>query len=118
MNKVLYYIDLIGRWLVWTGAFRVLHVLANQEKLLILDDQLGLFQALRSLWNELDENCNYSFISLGVDIGDFIEPLNIPSHKLVFFAVNDNESTNSVGGSHWYVFIPIVDFLYLQERGI
>ncbi|CAH3027281.1 unnamed protein product [Porites evermanni] len=36
-----------------------------------------------------------------VDIGDFIEPLNIPSHKLVFFAVNDNESTNSVGGSHW-----------------
>ena len=56
---------------------------------------------------------------IGVDIGDFIEPLNIPSHKLVFFAVNDNESTNSVGGSHWYtVFILIFDFLYLQERAI
>ena len=54
----------------------------------------------------------------GVDIGDFIKPLNIPSHKLVFFAVNDNESTNSVGGSHWYVFILIFDFYYLQERGI
>ena len=58
------------------------------------------------------------FIPSGVDIGDFIKPLNIPSHKLVFFAVNDNESTNSVGGSHWYVFILIFGFLYLQERGI
>ena len=44
-----------------TGAFRVLHVLPNQEKHLILDDQMGLFQVLRSLGNELDENCNFNY---------------------------------------------------------
>ena len=36
----------------------------------------------------------------------------------MFFAVNDNESPNSVGGSHWYVFMLIFDFHYLQEQGI
>ena len=42
------------------------------------------------------------YISTAVEIGIFIEPLDLPSHKLVFFAVNDNDSTDSAGGSHWY----------------
>ena len=42
------------------------------------------------------------YISTGVEIGIFIEPLDLPSHKLVFFAVNDNDSKDTAGGSHWY----------------
>ncbi|KAL9959534.1 hypothetical protein ACROYT_G032864 [Oculina patagonica] len=43
------------------------------------------------------------FVKLGqgIEIGIFLEPLNLPSQKLVFFAVNDNESKLSAGGSHW-----------------
>lgn len=37
----------------------------------------------------------------GIEIGIFVEPLDLPSHQLVFFAVNDNDSVHSAGGSHW-----------------
>ncbi|KAJ7331229.1 hypothetical protein OS493_020011 [Desmophyllum pertusum] len=37
----------------------------------------------------------------GIEIGIFLEPLNLPSQKLIFFAVNDNDSKLSAGGSHW-----------------
>ena len=36
-----------------------------------------------------------------IEIGMFLEPLNLPNQKLVFFVVNDNDSKLSAGGSHW-----------------
>ena len=55
------------------------------------------------------------YISTGVEIGIFIEPLDLPSHKLVFFAVNDNDSTDSAGGSHWYGFNETQIFVSTEE---
>jgi len=49
-------------------------------------------------------------ISTGIEIGIFVEPLDLPSHQLVFFAVNDNDSVHSAGGSHWYI------ILYLTSK--
>ncbi|XP_027055207.1 sentrin-specific protease 8-like [Pocillopora damicornis] len=37
----------------------------------------------------------------GLEIGIFLEPLDLLSRKLIFFAVNDNDSRHSAGGSHW-----------------
>ncbi|XP_077865152.1 sentrin-specific protease 8-like [Saccoglossus kowalevskii] len=39
------------------------------------------------------------------DIGIFLEPLNLESKKLIFLAVNDNESRESAGGSHWTLLV-------------
>ena len=43
----------------------------------------------------------FTFLFTGIEIGIFLEPLNLPNKKLVFFAVNDNDSKCSAGGSHW-----------------
>ena len=47
----------------------------------------------------------FCYFSAGTEIGIFLEPLNLPSLELVFFAVNDNDSKHSAGGSHWYVLL-------------
>ncbi|XP_077986256.1 sentrin-specific protease 8-like [Glandiceps talaboti] len=44
-------------------------------------------------------------LSQGPDLGIFLEPLNLESKKLVFLAVNDNESCDTVGGSHWSLLV-------------
>jgi hypothetical protein len=41
------------------------------------------------------------YCSSGSEVGIFLEPLELPRHKLLFFVINDNESKTSVGGSHW-----------------
>ncbi|XP_029201653.2 sentrin-specific protease 8-like isoform X1 [Acropora millepora] len=48
----------------------------------------------------------------GLEIGIFVEPLDLPSRKLVFFAVNDSDSTHSAGGSHWSLLV------YERQRNI
>ena len=44
----------------------------------------------------------FFFFAAGLEIGIFLEPLDLSSRKLIFFAVNDNDSRHSAGGSHWY----------------
>ncbi|XP_068758762.1 sentrin-specific protease 8-like [Montipora capricornis] len=48
----------------------------------------------------------------GPEIGVFIDPLNFPSRKLIFFAVNDSDSPNSAGGSHWSL------LMYDRQRNV
>lgn len=38
----------------------------------------------------------------GIEIGIFLEPLDLPSQKMIFFTVNNNDSRHLAGGSHWY----------------
>ena len=49
---------------------------------------------------------SYVCVDKGPDVAVFLEPLSLPSRKLIFFVVNDSESRDSSGGSHWYVFTP------------
>ncbi|XP_045775146.1 sentrin-specific protease 8, partial [Maniola jurtina] len=39
------------------------------------------------------------------DIGIFLEPLQINTKKFVFFALNDNSSPDTAGGSHWSLLV-------------
>ena len=39
------------------------------------------------------------------EIGIFLEPLNIQMKKFVFFALNDNDSPEMAGGSHWSLLV-------------
>lgn len=39
------------------------------------------------------------------EIGIFLEPLNIKTKKFVFFALNDNDSPERAGGSHWSLLV-------------
>ena len=40
---------------------------------------------------------------IGPELGIFLEPLVLQEREFVSLAVNDNASTNTAGGSHWYV---------------
>ncbi|XP_070558412.1 sentrin-specific protease 8-like isoform X2 [Ptychodera flava] len=44
-------------------------------------------------------------LSPASDLGIFLEPLNLHNKKFIFLAVNDNESCDSVGGSHWSLLV-------------
>lgn len=37
----------------------------------------------------------------GSELGIFLEPLNLHSKKVVVLAVNDNDSLDKAGGTHW-----------------
>ncbi|CAG9788717.1 unnamed protein product [Diatraea saccharalis] len=39
------------------------------------------------------------------EIKTFLEPLDINSKKFVFFALNDNDSPDTAGGSHWSLLV-------------
>ncbi|CAG4951958.1 unnamed protein product [Colias eurytheme] len=39
------------------------------------------------------------------EIKIFLEPLNIEAKKFVFFALNDNSSPDTAGGSHWSLLV-------------
>lgn len=38
---------------------------------------------------------------IATELGAFLEPLNLPTKQFVFLAVNNNQSTNQAGGTHW-----------------
>lgn len=39
------------------------------------------------------------------DLGMFLEPLCLPQKRLIFLAVNNNESVHQAGGSHWSLLV-------------
>ena len=40
---------------------------------------------------------------IGPELGIFLEPLVLQEKEFISLAVNDNASTDTAGGSHWYV---------------
>jgi len=41
------------------------------------------------------------FMLTAEEAREMLEPAKILDRNLVFFAVNDNKSADSIGGSHW-----------------
>lgn len=52
------------------------------------------------------------------EIGTFLEPLDIARKNFLFFALNDNDSPDTAGGSHWSLLVysnPEVCFYHLDS---
>ncbi|KAK3605849.1 hypothetical protein CHS0354_002485 [Potamilus streckersoni] len=41
------------------------------------------------------------------EIAPFLEPLNLPEKQFIFLAVNDNQSSDKAGGTHWSLLVYI-----------
>lgn len=44
----------------------------------------------------------------------FLGPLDLAGKDLILMAVNDNQSAEYAGGTHWYVHSVMVDFSYVS----
>lgn len=52
------------------------------------------------------------------DIKTFLEPLGVKTKKIVFFALNDNDTPDMAGGSHWSLLVyskPENSFFHLDS---